>query len=505
MRKVLRKISVVHPFLFAIFPILYYYRENAHEIETAELALPLLVTFVLVAILFLLFRLITGSSSRGGIVVSFFTVLFFSYGVTKDFLVSVTSASVYSVSFFLGLLWALLCTVVAILMTRSRSEASRLTHFLNGMAFVLVFISLVSIGIYYVQTRDISPDVSVRENVQPKPYLPDIYYVVLDSYARSSTLEETYNYDNSDFNRFLTDHGFYVAEKSRSNYDRTYLSLTSSLNMRYLTPEEKTVEAKLVASLVDNEALRFLKSQGYRGFAVTSSFEFKGIDHYFERYSPRRAVLGMPVGNFVSALIQYTALWPFEALLTDRGAQAILDAFDALEQIPEEKGPKFVFAHIFSPHHPLIFDRDGNITRFNLLNFRSPVKGNETERFLEQTLFVTKKIKVAIEEILAKSEVKPIIILQSDHGPGTLFLQEVGVSGLTEKQLNDRMNILNAYLLPEKVEHLLYENVTPVNTFRIIFNLYFSAGFELLKDESYFSITENIPFDFILVPPERTD
>jgi len=31
-----------------------------------------------------------------------------------------------------------------------------------------------------------------------------------------------------------------------------------------------------------------------------------------------------------------------------------------------------------------------------------------------------------------------------------------------------------------------YETITPVNSFRIVFNLYFDTDYELLKEESYF-------------------
>ena len=44
------------------------------------------------------------------------------------------------------------------------------------------------------------------------------------------------------------------------------------------------------------------------------------------------------------------------------------------------------------------------------------------------------------------------------------------------------MRILNAYYLPADGEQLLYESISPVNTFRFVFNQYFDAGFPLLDD-----------------------
>ena len=50
----------------------------------------------------------------------------------------------------------------------------------------------------------------------------------------SSTLKNVYNYDNQNFIDYLISKGFYVATKSQSNYPMTFLSLASSLNMKYL-------------------------------------------------------------------------------------------------------------------------------------------------------------------------------------------------------------------------------------------------------------------------------
>jgi hypothetical protein len=33
---------------------------------------------------------------------------------------------------------------------------------------------------------------------------------------------------------------------------------------------------------------------------------------------------------------------------------------------------------------------------------------------------------------------------------------------------------------------MLYESITPVNTFRLVFNLYFGGSYDLLGDKNYF-------------------
>jgi hypothetical protein len=75
-----------------------------------------------------------------------------------------------------------------------------------------------------------------------------------------------------------------------------------------------------------------------------------------------------------------------------------------------------------------------------------------------------------VNSILSQSGPRPIIIIQADHG--------FGYSGAG-------VQILNAYYLPDGGEQQLYPTITPVNTFRVIFDRYFGAHLGLLPDKSY--------------------
>jgi hypothetical protein len=49
-----------------------------------------------------------------------------------------------------------------------------------------------------------------------------------------------------------------------------------------------------------------------------------------------------------------------------------------------------------------------------------------------------------------------------------------------------------AYYFPGKdVSELAYPTMTPVNSFRLVFNTYFGGNFPLLEDTSYFSEQTN--------------
>ena len=102
------------------------------------------------------------------------------------------------------------------------------------------------------------------------------------------------------------------------------------------------------------------------------------------------------------------------------------------------------------------------------------------------------KLKRAIDTILVRSKRPTIIILQGDHGPGSML----DWKSAANTNMPERLSILSAYYFPDKQYDLLYDKITPVNTFRLIFHQYFGEAIGRFEDKSYFSVW-NTPWDFI--------
>ena len=189
----------------------------------------------------------------------------------------------------------------------------------------------------------------------------------------------------------------------------------------------------------------------------------------------------------------------------------VLSAFEHLEQGPSIPGPTFFFAHIILPHPPFIFGPNGERRTpknyFTLAEQPGPqyftfeeLPGASSQLgpydpYLDQVSFVNSRMEEVIDHILTSSETPTIIIIQGDHGPD-LDLYREGNSP-SDRYLERRGPILNAYLLPGDCADQLYPSVTPVNTFRIIFNCYFNGQYELLEDRSYWSTRTDNPPDFV--------
>ena len=99
----------------------------------------------------------------------------------------------------------------------------------------MIFTSIINIAIFFTTENFIDNDVSssqiTTKNGLDKNLLPDIYYIVPDALTSSENLIEFFDYNNEDFANELTNKGFYIATNSKSNYMRTPLSLSSTLNM----------------------------------------------------------------------------------------------------------------------------------------------------------------------------------------------------------------------------------------------------------------------------------
>jgi hypothetical protein len=109
-----------------------------------------------------------------------------------------------------------------------------------------------------------------------------------------------------------------------------------------------------------------------------------------------------------------------------------------------------------------------------------------------QAVYIIRRIEEVIDQVLARSKVPPILILQSDHGSGL----RLNMQSKERTDLRERMGILNAYCFPNRDHRGPYQDITPVNSFRVVFNTSFGARFEVLSDRSNYS-TWSEPYQFL--------
>ena len=106
--------------------------------------------------------------------------------------------------------------------------------------------------------------------------------------------------------------------------------------------------------------------------------------------------------------------------------------------------------------------------------------------------FLYAQMEVVIDDILSSSTQPPVILIQGDHGPGL----HLSFSSFERSCLRERLPILSAYYLPAGSSARPYPAITPVNSFRVVFNAVFGGGLPLLPDASFYSTWDTL-YDFV--------
>lgn len=501
-----KKPFAIHPFLIALWPVLFAYAQNAGVVPFSQAWRSIALLLGLALGILIPFALILHSAPRAAGVVSLFLALFLSYGYVYDALWERGYGyAATKESLLLMIAWLLLFAGGTGLIFRIREKWDDITRILNIVGVTLILISLVNIGIYLQRSRASVKVALTQSRVVPEAgstragELPNIYYVVVDAYGRHDVLEEIYHHDNSEFLDFLEREGFFIAVSSRANYAQTELSLSSSLNLNYLDDvaaamgPESDDHLPLRDLIQDSTVVRFLTEQGYTIVGLPSGYGPTTLTNSVSTVDSGRRWNDLEIRLLCSTPIPW---------LTVRGGilnpyavhrQKILNSFDLLAATAELPSPRFVFAHILAPHGPFVFDEQGREVepqeQYHLRDGPQDPRyrlstAEYREGYIGQLVFVSDQIESVVKEILSSASAPTILILQSDHGPESL----VDWNNPTNSYFKERFAILNAYRLPPDVSIGLYDEITPVNTFRLIFNYYFGTDLPLLEDISYFSI-----------------
>lgn len=509
-----------HAFLFAAYPILLLYSYNMHEVEPVEILTPLTVVFLLTAVV-LGFSAIWKAQQKWAIVMAVFWFFFLCYGYIYEILSFMRNTVV------MGLCVLAFGAITYYVFVRAKN-VDRLSRILTGFGGILVATTLISIMINFATTDVFSrtanaPEAGMRHEAdrpEPDPEARDIYYLIFDRYAGAENLNRYYGFDNTAFIAQLEQTGFYVAHDAYANYPKTAHSIASSLNMAYIDSLARDMGpdnnnwGPLFNHIQDHAAWRFLKSKGYRYYHMGSFSKESEYNAYADvnvTYSVFPMMGFYTSQEFLTVLYRTTPLYHI-------GQKYAVDSYnfdkthwrrvfyklDELRKIAQMQETTFVYAHFLIPHPPYVFTRDGEFkihaqeeAEYMFIDRYDP------EAYIEQVMFTNREIQKLIKDILASSDREPIIIIQGDEGPWperyAPVYKDFDWREATDAELDEKSGILNAYYLPDADTSVLYPGVSPVNTFRLIFNQYFGTSYPLLPDETYCYRDEDHPYDLFSI------
>ncbi len=499
--------KIVYPVLFALFPMLSIYSTNLAMIPLVTLLRPAMTISIISVLLWLLCGFGLKSTSRGAICSTVAITLCYLYPK-----VQLMSRSFYIPNQYEVWIWSFLTLALSGL-SAWKFTWHRLANFLSIALVSITFAQICFTLFQAVQYRPDTPS-TLGSNSKAPIRRPDIIYIILDGYGRSDALKRSLGYDNSKFINGLAKLGFFVASNSRSNYCQTELSVGSSLNLDFIQNLLPKVDANngdrlALGELINhNAASLYLKAKGYSFRAITTDFpplQFESADVNMRS----RAGLTM----IESALLQISP-WANDGRAVDsqfvKRRYDLTAAFDAISKLKtRDIVPRFVVAHILAPHPPFVFGANGEtVPRKGLFGLwdgsdyleHVSNEADYTTGYVGQAEYIGTKILSAIDSVLSSRGEKPVIIIQGDHG-SKLRLDQ---NSLVKTDLNECFPILNAYYVPNSVRKVLYPSISPVNSFRAVFNGLFQENYQLKPDLSWYS-TYPLPYDMTDVTNQIAD
>ena len=479
-----KKFFYLHPFFAALIPAIFLWSNDFLGLLPQGLFSTLAVLITFAGLIFFIFWLFWRDLGKAAITSSLFLLLTLSHEYIYSYTIGkfILSKPVFNVT---GFVLSLIIFFAAIyVVKRADKDLFDANKMIFSIACFFLLISFIKIGVYYQSSESQSirnGTESIIQTLIPSNKLRDVYYIILDEHASPEVLRDVMEYKKIDeFVSSLEKKGFFVAKQSTSNYHDTDFSLPSSLNMRYLTKEEIESAVQLRRLTEDHYLKDFFRDKGYNYFnfgTIWRDQENRYADGNitagnlsFYQLSLWERTVFYPIGTFIvrnylgdNALELLNSKFISKLISFDKRVRYTKDTIFKLEElakVPERKGPNFVFAHFFIPHEPYVFDGE---CRF--VAYKEMVKRSQTENYLQAVACIDKKIEALMNTLLEKSDPDPIIIIQGDHGARFLKPDELDYKNL------------NAYYFPDGGDSLLYDSITPVNSFRIMFNYYFGQNF----------------------------
>ena len=315
----------------------------------------------------------------------------------------------------------------------------------------------------------------------------DIIVVMLDGYPRSDTLAAGFDFDNRAFLEELEARGLEVADRSRSNYSLTGLTLASMFQMRHipdipsLAHETRLKEGyRALTRLLSAPlpTLETLRQHGYETVAIPSI-----VNEFKLRTSDRDLDTGQMV-QLETVLLGRTLLaqivnWIAPNLLYDQQRNRSMDAIAALEATATDGRQQFVFAHVMLPHAPFVFGPNGEpLSQPECLPvcsiFEPPADHDEWLRlYRDQVIFVNERLLEMIDS-MRSGGADPVIVLMSDHG-SRAFQAE-----------NPEEMLLNFFAASTPgAPGLFPDDATPINLFPRLFGAYLDEQIDLVPERFF--------------------
>jgi hypothetical protein len=491
----LLKQQPLHLPLLPVFFILSMHLQYAGLLDTGEMAVAFLKIAAALLIGFVVFLFFYRNKEKAALLTTLAGILVLFFGNIKEAMAKIPVLD-YISHYRILLPLLLLLAIIILIKTKRATRCSTVTLFLN-----VLFILYIAIDVWrWARLPSTKIYLSGYDEklvaIRAKDSLPNIYYIVPDGYPSSSYLKEILGVANNQLDSILKSKGFFLADRSRSNYNNTAFSMSSALNMQYPASLHGIDRAnphhynQAILHVKTAPVFSILARQGY-SIVNLSVFDLPGQPALLKERFISATTTGMLFYHTLWSHMKWEiipSLFPsYRDKLTGlhrKQTRKKLEKFmaynkqvvDSLLQLssPRKTFRRFTYAHLEMPHFPYFYDKSGHPYPDELIYSDSMI--THKERFRNYVEYTNHTIAALVDTIFRRNGGRDIIVIQSDHG----------INDIPGSAKTDIFRNYSAVYFPDTSYQLLYREMSNVNTFRIIFNKYFGQKLPLLNDTCYY-------------------
>jgi Sulfatase len=414
-------------------------------------------------------------------------LLVFDYRELSPVLRRLASEHVISTLF----LWAALTGIAGALTARAARRHAVVPVYLLLGGLVALAPPLVKALDYQISRPQ--PAVSftppVIAGAPPSPRVkPDVYFFMLDAYARGDRLEHRFGFRDDRFQRFLHSYGFVVPPRSHSDYAVTTLSAASMLDMGYpIRSGAYSWEALRPFHVGRNRTVSSFKRLGYEFALAPAGIEDYTCRGYEDICVHDRKTTGGRLGwsDLTWAVAERTPLADvIERLMPNDPT----DSLGATRQFPvnvvkkvaadRDARPVFTYAHVLLTHPPYlylgrrcVFQPDAHARR-------------DVAAYLASIECANAQVERAVRMITARDP-NAIVILASDHGSDIRVPHGTPEWHWSQLRIARRFSNFVALRLPPTCRSDVPPDIAAVNILRVTLSCISGRAVPMLAAKRY--------------------
>ncbi|PWT71986.1 MAG: hypothetical protein C5B59_16790 [Bacteroidetes bacterium] len=502
---VIKKSPIIALALVPLFFLFHNYNELFGFIPVSQLIYYAVIIYASLIIGYLIFRWMKVPPSKALLILFITSIFLLFFDPIASLFKRVSFGSFFGSNLFLVPVCIIIIVFLIRRILRGESVSSNVITFLN-IVMIFLFASELAIGFSNFNQYRKNKNLIYPYNIYSEKYTPsqlpdsakpDIYFIVFDEYTNNKTLKKLWKFDNTPITRWLAANRFYVPENTHANYSVTIYSVSSTFNMNYIDAKkgsDATVTRNILQanqSVSDNETFNILQQENY---SINFIAPFKnrirenGLGKWFDYLIDHQIDMQTLPGKIIAHIKWHsqTGKWSdldddwYENILNTK-LELLKNTLDQIKKSTDsntDRQPHFVYGHFMIPHEPhLSFDSAGAP-----IPDQRPTNLPPFATYPAQISYANELMKDLVSYILQHNKRNTIIIVEGDHGFREFNLGPGWFMRTSDSLKRFFLPNFCAIYFPEKNYSRLYDHMSPVNTFRIIFDQYFRQQFPLLKD-----------------------